>query len=220
MYGTTAQAKEYYSVSTDTLRRWAKSGKIQFQKTKGGHRRYYIPDDEDSECETTGTSLIIYARVSSSKQKTELQNQIDFLAKKYPDHEIIQDIGSGINYNRKGFNTILERLFDGDIEEVVVASRDRFTRFGFELFETIFNRFNARLIADRELEEISDEQELAEDIMSVITVFTARYYGRRRYRSDQISDESESESENQKYKSSKKIKKNNVKSKKVYKEKK
>lgn len=213
MYGTTAQAKEYYGVSTDTLRRWANSGKIQFQKTKGGHRRYYIPDDEDSEGNVAGTSLIIYARVSSSKQKSELQNQIDYLSHKYPDHEVIQDIGSGINHNRKGFNAILERLFDGDIEEVVVASRDRFTRFGFELFETIFNRFNARLIADRELEEISNEQELAEDIMSVITVFTSRYYGRRRYRTDQNSEESENESD-------KNSKQNNVKNTKVYKTKK
>ncbi len=186
MYGNTKQAKKHYAVSADTLRRWSNAGKIKFQRTKGGHRRYFIPKDKNPD-----KKRIIYARVSSSKQKSDLRNQINFLSEKYPDYQIVSDIGSGINFERKGFKSILEQLFDGNIEEVVVASKDRFSRFGFELFRSIFDRFDAQIIAVNETEDNTPEQELAEDLMSIITVFTAKYNGKRRYTIKEESEESE-----------------------------
>lgn len=124
---------------------------------------------------------IIYARVSSQKQKGDLSRQIEFLRTKYPDYQVISDIGSGINFERKGFKNILEGVFKGTISEVVVTNRDRFTRFGFELFEWIFQQHNSQLLADQ-TDNKNAQEELSEDLLSIITVFTARYYGKRRYK--------------------------------------
>lgn len=174
MYVSTKKAKEYYSVSIDTLRRWAEHGKIKTTRTKGNHRRYFIPK------EYTRKRNIIYARVSSSKQKVNLENQIRYLQKKYPSYELITDIGSGINFKRKGLQTILDELFKGNIKNVVVTSKDRFTRFGFELFEYIFSKFGYK-IKNLNSNKIKSEEELANDLLSIITVFTARHNGRRSY---------------------------------------
>jgi putative resolvase len=111
MYVSTIAAKKYYSVSSDTLRRWSKAGKINFILTKGKHRRYFVPDSSsdkktseicdkyesnqiDQKC--SNSKNFIYARVSSNKQKSDLQHQIQFLSNKFPDHTIISDIGSGL----------------------------------------------------------------------------------------------------------------------------
>jgi predicted site-specific integrase-resolvase len=87
----------------------------------------------------TGKHTIIYARVSSSKQSQDLKRQEKYLKTKYPTAELKSDIGSGLNYKRTGFRAILQSLFKGNIKEVVVAHKDRFTRFGFEFFEWLFN---------------------------------------------------------------------------------
>ena len=105
MYVTSTVASEYYGVSFDTLRRWDKKGKLSAIRTKGNHRRYFIPDNKKSD-----RRKIIYARVSSSKQKPHLQNQIKYLQKKYPKYELITDVGSGINFNRSGFREILVQI--------------------------------------------------------------------------------------------------------------
>ncbi|VBB18912.1 putative resolvase, partial [Yasminevirus sp. GU-2018] len=138
MYVTTPVAKKYYSVSSDTLRRWADSGKIDFILTKGNHRRYFIPDtvhggEEDDNEDNPVSTKYIYARVSSSKQKSDLQHQLSFLSKLFPDHTQLSDIGSGLNFRRKGLKTLLDKLFKNELSEVVVASKDRLARFGFEL---------------------------------------------------------------------------------------
>ena len=197
MFCNGPQAKAYYGVTSDTLRRWADSGKIESIRTDGGHRRYFIPDPPTDSTK----SRIIYTRVSSRKQQKDLQNQTDFLSQRYPDYEVIHDIGSGVDYNRKGLSRILERVLEGSVEEVVVANKDRLVRFGYELLETIFDRCGTRITVAEEADEISDEQELAEDIISIITVFTARYHGRRSYKTPkagkktQGSQQAKSESE-------------------------
>ena len=191
MYVSTFDAKKYYSVSSDTLRRWANCGKIDFILTKGKHRRYFVPDSSsDEDCDETknvkkecsDSKNFIYARVSSNKQKSDLQHQIQFLARKFPNHTAISDIGSGLNFRRKGLKTLLDRLIKGNIREVVVASKDRLARFGFELLEDIFNRFNAKIIIVNEDKHKEFKEELSEDIISIITFFTARYSGKRKYK--------------------------------------
>jgi predicted site-specific integrase-resolvase len=104
------------------------------------------------------------------------------LQKKYPEHKLISDIGSGINSKRKGFRSILEGVFKGTIEEVVVASKDRFSRFNFELFEWIFQEHNSILVSDSKEPSKTEEQELSEDLMSIVTIFSSRFYGRKRYK--------------------------------------
>ena len=176
MYVDTPTAKKFYGVSKDTLRRWSKKGKIDFIRTKGNHRRYFIPDKQQQQF-----AKIIYARVSSAKQKEHLNNQVKFLQNKFPEYTVIRDVGSGINYERKGFRTILEQVFQRNVREVVVATKDRFTRFGFDLFQFIFERFGASLNSIDSIKCKSQEQELAEDLLAIVTVFTAKYHGKRKY---------------------------------------
>ena len=173
MYGTSKEAKEHYGVSTDTLRRWANNGKIETIRTKGNHRRYFIPDNN-------GESFI-YARVSSSEQAKDLETQVGYLQKRYPDHTVVKDIGSGISFKRKGLRKILDKVFNGDVKEVVVASEDRLSRFGFELFELLFKRFGTEIKVIKSKKYKSPEQELSEDLLSIITIFTAKYHGSGRY---------------------------------------
>jgi len=189
---TPKEASKYFNVAENTLRSWSNQGKIKCIKTKGGHRRYYIPKNNKEEKQQFKPISIIYARVSSSKQRSDLQRQSQFLKQKYPQHQLITDIGSGINFKRKGFKTILEGVFKGSIQEVVVAQRDRFTRFGYDLFEWIFKQHGSQLICHsednegkQEEKETQPEKELTDDLMAIITVFSSKYYGRRKYKRQQ-----------------------------------
>lgn len=170
------KAQAFYKVKEQTLRDWASAGKINFITTAGGHRRYSIIEQQEHK------KSIIYARVSSKKQEDDLDRQVKYLQKRYPNHEVITDIGSGINYKRKGFRRILEQLFKRNIEEVVVSTGDRFSRFGRDLFEWIFEQFGAKLTIHNNKRYKSTQEELSEDLMEIITVFSARYYGRRKYK--------------------------------------
>lgn len=184
-YVTSKAAQGHFKVSGETLRAWANKDIIKCIKTDGGHRRYgLIKVKEDAR-------RVIYARVSSRKQSTELQNQYEYLKKRYPNYEVIKDIGSGINFKRPGFRGILESLFQGNIEEVVVTSGDRFSRFGRDLFEWIFEKHGAKLTILNSRTFKSNNEELSADLMEIITVFTARYYGKRKYNS--LKDENLSE---------------------------
>jgi putative resolvase len=177
MYVVPRKAMEFYNVSDNALRAWANSDKIKYIKTKGGHRRYYIENKPTSNNEPR---KVIYARVSSKKQHEHLQNQIKFLSEKYPTYRVITDIASGINFRRKGLESLLDGVFKGTISEIVVAERDRLTRFGYELFEWICKQHNVKLICTGS-SRTSDTNELSDDLMAIITVFSARYYGRRKY---------------------------------------
>lgn len=175
------EAAKYYNISLSNLRKLAREGKVLTKTTPGGHYRYIIETEviiEESDIDLS--EYIIYARVSSKKQEDDLSRQIKYLKSRYPKYSVIRDIGSGINYKRKGFQTILEQLFKGNIKEVVVAYPDRFSRFGFELFEWIFSKFGATL---KSLDQLSNsrESEMLSDIMEIFTVFTAKYHGSRKY---------------------------------------
>lgn len=173
-YVDTNNAKKNYGVSKRTLQRWDETGKIKTIRTKGNHRRYFVPNNEPD-------NKFIYARVSSAKQEGDLQRQVEFLQKKYPAYTVIKDIGSGINFKRKGFKTILDKLFENNIKEVVIASPDRFCRFGFDFFCNLFQRFGAKITVVNGSKSASAEQELAHDLLSIVTVFAARYHGARKY---------------------------------------
>jgi excisionase family DNA binding protein len=175
-YVSPAEASEYYKVCTGTLREWADQGKIQFTKTSGGHRRYGISDEK-----STDKQDYIYTRVSSKKQIGDLQRQTNYLKKGYPNYSIVEDIGSGLNFKRQGFRKILEQLFKGNIGEVIVSSSDRFSRFGTrDFFVWLFNTFGGKLTILKDQQYASPNEELAEDLLEIITVFSARYYGRRK----------------------------------------
>ena len=176
MYVSPKQASKHYNVSKETLRLWAENNKIKFIKTPKGHRRYKINFQDGKQKKIS----IIYARVSSKKQKSDLDRQILFLQEKYPSFKLITDIGSGINFKRRGLKTLLDKIFTGTVKEIVVAHKDRLTRFGFELFQYICKKFNTKLTVIKK-DNSSPVQDLSEDLFSIITVFTAKYNGMRKY---------------------------------------
>ena len=172
------QLADKLQVSKETLRLWAEEGKIKTIKTDGGHRRYIYNNTENNKEKKI---KFIYARVSSKKQESDLKRQVEFLQKLYPEYRIVTDIGSGLNFKRKGLNKILEAVFTGTVAEIVVAYKDRLCRFGFELIENLCKYFSTTLTIVNNKNSESEKDELGEDLLSVITVFTARFHGRRKY---------------------------------------
>lgn len=172
-YLTPKEACKHYKVSIGTLRIWDSEKKIESVRTKGGHRRYIVEEDE------TKGRRICYCRVSTKEQKKDLERQVEFFRINYPDHEIIKDIGSGINFNRKGFQAILDSAIKGNVSEVVVTHKDRFVRFGFKFFEGIIDRYSSGKIVVLDDKTSSPEEELVHDLLSIITVFSSRLYGLR-----------------------------------------
>jgi excisionase family DNA binding protein len=174
-------------LSKNTVRQLADRGVIRTYRTEGGQRRFdlqsvreYIRGEQ--EAQKRGQS-ILYCRVSSAKQKDDLERQIQFLRALFPEHRVISDIGSGINFKRPGLKTILELAMQGNLTELVVAHRDRLSRFCFDLIEWIITRNGGRVIVKDEDDgqQHSPEAELTEDLLSIITVFSCRIQGRRRY---------------------------------------
>jgi len=126
---------------------------------------------------------ICYCRVSSQKQKEDLERQIEYMKKEYPYHEIITDIASGLNYERPGLKKILKYATDGLIEELVIAYKDRLTRFGFEMIEWLIKeKSNGRIKILNNNEEMTPTEEIAKDIISIMNIYTAKVNGLRKYK--------------------------------------
>ena len=182
-YISGSKVKELFNVSDWTLRHWADTGKIKSLRTPGGQRRYDISSFDKSK-RTPRTEdnrkIICYARVSSRGQKDDLQRQIRFLEQHCPDGIIITDIASGINWKRKGLASILELAVQGDIREVVVAARDRLCRFAFDLLERMLALHDVSITV-LDSEGCSPEQELSDDLLSIVQIFCCRRNGKRRY---------------------------------------
>ena len=180
---TTREAKKILQVSEDTLRRWADGNLVPSIRTPGGQRLYDIREYVNKKCpEETIKEKICYCRVSSQGQKEDLQKQVQYMQEHFPEHRIIQDIGSGINFKRKGLRTILERSCQGLVSEVVVAYRDRLCRFAFELVEWFFQLNKVKLVVLNQSLDASEQSELAEDLLAIINVFNCRINGKRKYK--------------------------------------
>jgi len=181
---STKETRKLLGVTTKTLINWSKTGKINIIKSPSGIRLNSIKDIQNilgCNIDIKEKKKIVYCRVSSNKQKDDLERQKDFFRHEYPDHLLVEDIGSGINWKRKGLKTILEQSMQGNISEIVVAHRDRLCRFGFELVQWILEINGVKLIVlDRENNK-SHDQELTDDILSIIHVYSCRQMGRRRY---------------------------------------
>ncbi len=184
-YVKIGEAEKITGLKPSTLRKYADTNKIESYRTPTGQRMYNkqgLHDLSYGNTDAQEKTKIIYCRVSTKKQSDDLERQINFMRSKYPSHTLITDIGSGINWKRKGLKTILEQVLLGNVEEIVVAHRDRLSRFAFELIELICMQKDTRIVVlDKETAH-SSEQELSEDILSIITVFAARNNGKRKYK--------------------------------------
>ncbi len=135
---------------------------------------------------------VIYARVSNQGQKDDLENQIEFLktfsnAKGMIIDEIITDIGSGLNYNRKKWNELIENCIEGNISTIIIAHKDRFVRFGYDWFEKFLRKMKVNIIVVNN-EKLSPQEELVQDLISIIHVFSCKIYGLRKYKKKMSED--------------------------------
>lgn len=190
-YITPSEAVRRCRFSLSTLRLWADKGKIRCIRSPGGKRYYYLPDiKEISGFQDTPEEInsiekiretICYARVSSSKQRPDLDRQIQYLQEKYPEGKVISDVGSGLNYNRRGLQRLLKRTASGTVGQVVVTYSDRLCRYGIELLETLFERDNVGLVVLCEETSPDQTEELAKDVLDICNYFVAKYNGRKSY---------------------------------------
>lgn len=188
-----SELNKKYGVSVSTLRSLANAGKISVRRIGENNKRYYSEQDVRNYLNVPEVlppisiperkNVVIYARVSSSNQRQDLDRQVQLLSDYIrEDKQIIREIGSGLNYKRRGFLLLLERIVNKrDISRIVILYRDRIMRFGYELFEWICNQHGVEIqvISDmfNEKSERSEEIEMAEDILSIINYFTAKRNG-------------------------------------------
>lgn len=172
-------------VSRDTLRRWEASGKIQVERTPAGHRRYdltqlrgLVPAKSASDRMT-----IAYARIATQNQKKELKRQVHlletFCTEQGWEFELIQDVGSGLNYRKSGLRRLIQRICQGDVGRLVLTHRDRLVRLGIELIFSLCEHFGTEVVVMNASSLSEFEDEIAEDVMEIITIFSARLYGSR-----------------------------------------
>lgn len=180
------QASEQLGVSISTLRRWDETGVLVAERTPKGHRRYDISKIHPNLLHGIGDKdrkTIAYARVSSHDQKDDLHRQIQVLemycAKQGWTYEIINDLGSGMNYHKKGLKQLLDGILENQIGRLVLTHKDRLLRFGAELVFALCEARNVEVIIINQGENLSFEEELAQDVLEIITVFSARLYGSR-----------------------------------------
>ena len=172
------KAAERLGLHPQTLRRYAAQGKIPFYRNIGGQRLY----DVDAFLRGKGDPHVVcYCRVSSPKQRGDLQRQVAHMREFYPGAEIVADVAGGLNWKRKGLLSILERLHRGDKLTLVVAHRDRLARFGFELIQWLVEQNGGQVVVLNQ-PDASPESELTEDLLAVLHTFSCRMHGLRRYK--------------------------------------
>lgn len=187
---------ELLGVSVKTLQRWDRDGKLKANRTPTD-RRYYTYEQylqfKGIQTDNDIREVVIYARVSTKNQKDDLQNQVEFLkqfcnAKGIIVNQCIEDFGSGLNYNRKKWNKLLDEVMENKIKTIVISNKDRFIRFGFDWFERFCEKFNTEIIVVNN-ETLSPNEELVQDIISILHVFSCRLYGLRKYKNQIKVDE-------------------------------
>ena len=174
-----AAATKYFGVHANTLRRWADSNLVKYKTTAGGQRIYLIGSEVPSS-RRTEKEVVIYVRVSTSKQRDDLERQILYASSEYPGCRVVKDIGSGLNFKRKNLLKLLEQIDKGLVQKVVVTSKDRLCRFGSEWLQWFFNKNDTELVVLDKIDK-SPEQEFTEDILAILQVFACRWNGRRNY---------------------------------------
>jgi predicted site-specific integrase-resolvase len=212
-YLSGSKASKALGVHQRTLHNWDEKKLIETIRTPGGKRLYnvrkYLQNREKNEDvkkkiineninelinenfnelinENFNENIkkkIIYARVSSVGQKQDLERQILSLQTDYPNYELIKDIGSGVNLNRKGLRKIIDYAIRGEIEEVIIMHKDRLCRFGYELIEDLIKKYsNGKIIIVNKKEVKEPKEELVEDVLQIMNIFVAKMNGMRKYK--------------------------------------
>lgn len=188
------KAAQELGCAQETLRRWERSGKIISERTPKGHRRYdltrlrglfplkKLPDKR----------TIAYARVSSHDQASDLKRQVavleSFCSTRGWCFEVLQDLGSGLNYTKKGLRKLIKELCSASVERLVITHKDRLLRFGAELIFSLCEQFGTEVVIINASSEVNFEDDLVQDVLEIITVFSARLYGSRSRKNQKLLD--------------------------------
>ena len=195
-YYSAKTVTQILGVTAQTLRNWDKEGKLKPAYTESNGYRYYSEEDVLSYTKERDTKkerkLVGYVRVSSKKQEDDLNRQKEnlesYLKQTNQEYEIVSDIGSGINYNKPGLKKLIEKINKKEVDEIVVLYKDRLLRYGFELIEYFASLNNVKI---RVLDKINrtEDEELVEDLVQIITVFSCKIQGKRKSKTKKILEE-------------------------------
>jgi putative resolvase len=187
---TLKEAKKLLGVTTKTIQRWDREGKIRVVRTVGGRRR--IPESEIKRILGLKEERVVvgYARVSPTTQKDDLERQKQLLHsyakdRGYGEIQILSDVGSGLNENRKGFLRLLEMVAERKVSKVIVAYKDKLTRFGFETLRKLFQAFGAEIEVINS-EEKNPQEEPVEDLITIVSHFAGKLYGMRSHKYKEV----------------------------------
>ncbi|MBS7247530.1 MAG: IS607 family transposase [Candidatus Jordarchaeales archaeon] len=187
---TLKEAKRLLGVTTRTIQRWDKEGKIRCVRTVGGRRR--IPESEIKRILGLRERRIIvgYVRVTSSTRKDDLERQRQLILtyakeKGYGEVQVLSDVGSGLNENRKNFLRLLDMVFERRISKVIVAYEDRLTRFGIETLRRVFSVFGTEIEVINHGEK-TPQEELVEDLITIVSHFAGKLYGMRSHKYKEV----------------------------------
>ena len=192
-YISIREASIISGINPQTLRKLGDENKIKCYKTLSGQRKFdkaYLEkmcnnDDVNDKINENTKQNYIYTRVSSKKQSDDLSRQIEFIKNKRPEYSSyisISDIASGINFKRNGLSTILDASLQGTVGEIIVAHRDRLCRFGFDLIKLIIEKQGGKITVLDDEQNKSSEQELSEDLLSIVHIYSCRQMGKRSYK--------------------------------------
>ena len=192
-YYSTKKVTEILGVTAQTLRNWDKEGKLKPSYVKSNGYRYYSEESILSYTQERKTkknlNVVGYARVSSKKQSDDLERQINnlntYISSKYDSFDIITDIGSGINYNKPGLKKLIEKINKKEVDLIIVLYKDRLLRFGFELVEYFAKLNNVKIEVIDKIDKNQD-QELVEDLVQIITVFSCKLQGKRKKKTKEL----------------------------------
>jgi len=191
-YLTTKEFAKLLGVSRVTVVKWIKSGRIVAYNVHGKWRIPYSEVERVLRGVQRVKRVAIYARVSSNTQKNDLERQVEVLklwvSKNLPNSEyvVVTDIASGLNEDRRGLRKLVEMAKRGEIQAIVVAYRDRLTRFGFEYLKALFNTLGVDVYVVFQEEPKNYVQELVEDFIEIVTSFASRIYGKRSKRYKEV----------------------------------
>ncbi len=189
MHLSIGQAAALLGVSVSTLRRWELEGfLLPAYRTFGGHRRFALATLETLFLNNTPTvdnssCVIAYARVSSHDQKKDLETQKEklesYCRNHFDQYHIISDLGSGLNYRKPGLKKLLRAIFLRQTQHIVLNHKDRLLRFGSEIIFDLCKHFGVKVTILEKREDLKFEEELAADVIELMTVFSSRLYGKR-----------------------------------------
>ena len=184
------EAAKFLGVTVQTLRRWERTGQLFPDKKTDGGTRYYDIDRLLGVSSKEATVTFAYARVTSHDQKEDLKRQQQILSMYCASHgwnyQVISDLGSGMNYKKKGLKNLLDAILGRKIKRLVLTHKDRLLRFGAELIFTLCEIHQVEVVIINQGENLSFEEDLAKDVLEIITVFAARLYGARSHKNKKL----------------------------------